>query len=378
MPTRKWRPVAEPITGQRTTASSVFARSLRGAARPLAAVALSFLVSGLLVLATGKDPVEAVRALFTGAVGSPGAVAGTLSLATPLLFSALAFAVAFRGSMFNAGVEGQLLIGAFASAVVGFSFDLPSIIHVPLMLLAGAAGGAAWAFLPAIWKVFLNANEVVTTLMMNFIAGALTDYFVLYPFRAPGQSGSAIKTASIHASANLLPIWPPYNVTIALPIAIICCVIVWYGLRHFVVGYEVRMVGSAPGFAQSSGIDPRRRQVAVMIISGALAGLGGAAEVGGVFHAFVSPFASNLGFNGVLVALLVGNSSVGIPPAGVFIAALQSGAITMELSTTISRYIVGALIAIIIVFVSARRFGWNGLVVSRLRRVRPRPQGTEA
>jgi ABC-type uncharacterized transport system permease subunit len=370
--------MAERTLPGSATVSSAVARWLRGAAGPLAAVALGFVVSGLLVLATGKDPLEAARALVKGAIGSPGAIAGTLSLATPLLFSALAFAVAFRGAMFNAGVEGQLLIGAFASAVVGFSFDLPSIIHVPLMLLAGAAGGAAWAFLPAIWRVALNANEVVTTLMMNFIAAALTDYFVLYPFRAAGQSGSAIKTPSIHASANLPPIWPPYNVTIALPIAVICCVIVWYALRRFVVGYEVRMVGSAPGFARSSGIDPKRRQVAVMLISGALAGLGGAAQVGGVFHAFVSPFASNLGFNGVLVALLVGNSPIGIPPAGAFIAALQSGAITMELSTSISRYIVGALTAIIIVFVSARRFGWAGLVVGRIRRVRPRPQRTEA
>src|SRR5258705_13758986 len=102
--------------------------------------------------------------------------------------------------MFNAGVDGQLLIGAFASAVVGFSFHLPAIIHIPLMLGAGALGGAFWAFLPAIWRVTLGANEVVTTLMMNFIAAALTDYFVLYPFRAAGQSGSAIKTSPIAAS----------------------------------------------------------------------------------------------------------------------------------------------------------------------------------
>ncbi len=362
--------MADQSIPRRAAVPGAVARSLRAAARPVVAIVLGFVVSGLIVLATGKDPIEAGRALVQGAVGSQSAIAGTLSLATPLMLSALAFAVAFRGSMFNAGVEGQLLIGAFVSAVVGFSFDLPPILHIPLMLLAGAVGGAFWAFLPAIWRVSLRANEIVTTLMMNFIASALTDYFVLYPFRAAGQSGSAIKTATIHESAYLPRIWPPYNLTIALPIAIVCCVIVWYAFRRFVIGYEVRMVGTAPGFASSSGIDPRRRQVAVMLISGALAGLAGASQVGGVFHAFVSPFASNLGFNGVLVALLVGNGPLGIPPAAAFIAALQGGAITMELTTTISRYIVGALTATIIVFVSARRFGWPAAILARIRRAR--------
>ena len=340
---------------------------VRALRRPIAAVILGIAVAGLLVLLTGKDPVAAAGALLKGSFGSPSAIAGTLSLATPLLFSALAFAAAFRGSMFNAGVDGQLLIGAFASAVVGFTFHLPGIIHIPLMLAAGALGGALWAFLPAIWRVMLGANEVVTTLMMNFIAAALTDYFVLYPFRAAGQSGSAIKTAPIAASAELPRIWEPYAVTIALPIALVCCFLVWFGLRRLVVGYEIRMVGTSPGFARASGIDPGRRQVAVMLVSGALAGLGGAAQVGGVFHAFVSPFAANLGFNGVLVALLVGNSPVGIPFGAGFVAALQSGAIGMELTTSISRYIVGALTAIIIIFVAARQIPWLEAISARRR-----------
>jgi simple sugar transport system permease protein len=260
-------------------------------------------------------------------------------------------------------------VGALASAVVGSSVQLPAVVHIPLMLAAGAIAGAMWAFLPAIWRVALGANEVVTTLMMNFIAVGLTDFLVLYPLRAPGQSGSAIKTTPIALTAELPRIWPPFNVTIALPIAILCAVLLWYALRRSVIGYEVRMVGTAPEFARSSGIDPGRRRIAVMLVSGALAGIGGAAQVGGVFHAFVSPFAANLGFNGVLVSLLVGNSAIGIAPAAVFIAALQSGAITMELTTSISRYIVGALTAMIIVFVSARRFGWPARIYARLRRM---------
>lgn len=342
---------------------------------PLVAISLGFLAAAILVLLIGKDPIAAALALWRGAFGTPNNIAGTLALATPLIFSALAFAVAFRGSMFNAGVEGQLIIGAFFSAFVGFSFPgLPQMIHIPLMLAAGALGGALWALLPAIWRVTLGANEIVTTLMMNFIAIALTDYLVLYPFRLPGQSGSAIKTASISPSAELPSLWPPFNVTIALPLAILCVVIAWYVLRRFVFGYEVRMVGTAPRFAEAAGIAPGRRMVGVMVVSGALAGLGGAAQVGGVFLAFVSPFAAGLGFNGVLVALLVGNAPLGIPFAALFIGALQSGAIGMELTTDISRYLVAALTATIIIFVSARGFGWRRLPW----RTSPRSRAPEA
>ena len=339
-----------------TAGSAVFLQRVRG---PLLAILLGFAAAAVLVLVSGKNPVDAAGALAKGAFGSPNAIAGTLALATPLIFTALAFAVAFRGDMFNAGLDGQLIIGGFCSAWVGFSFEMSPLLHIPLMLLAGAVGGAFWALLPAIWRVALGANEIVTTLMMNFIAVALTDYLVLYPFRLGTQSGSAIKTASIAASADLPKLWPPYNVTIALPLAVVAAFVIWYVLRRFVVGYEVRMVGTAPGFSLSGGIPAGSRQIGVMLVSGALAGIGGAAQVGGVFHAFASPFSQGLGFNGVLVALLVGGGPLAIPFAAVFIGALQSGAIGMELTTEISRYIVGALTAMIILFVSARQFGWR-------------------
>lgn len=335
---------------------------LIGALRaPAIAIGLSFALAAVLVLLTGKNPVEAAEALWTGAFGSPNAFAGTLSLATPLIFTALAFAVPFRGSMFNAGAEGQLLIGAFCAAWVGFAVDLPGPLHAVALILAGAVGGAFWAFLPALWRVLLGANEIVTTLMMNFVALFLTDYLVIHPFRAPGQSGSAIKTEPIAASAELAQIWPPFNVTVALPLAIVSAVLVWYVFQRTVFGYEVRMVGSAPGFAAAGGIRPGLRMLAVMAIGGALAGIGGAAQVGGVFQAFVSPFGTGLGFNGVLVALLVLNSFPAIPLAAVFIGSLQAGAIGIELTTPISRWIVAAMTATIIIFVAARKVGWSQL-----------------
>lgn len=345
-------------------------RRLFGTVRaPAIAISLSVALASFLILVTGKNPLEAAEAVWTGAFGSPNALAGTMALATPLIFTGLAFAVPFRGSMFNAGAEGQLLIGAFCAAYVGFAVQLPGPLHAVAMVMAGVAGGAVWAFLPALWRVTLGANEIVTTLMMNFIAVFLTDYLVIHAFRAPGQSGSAIKTEPIAASAELAKLWPPFNVTIALPLAILLAVIVWYLFRRTVFGYEIRMVGSAPGFAAAAGIRPGMRMMAVMMIGGALAGLGGAAQVGGVFHAFVSPFGTGLGFNGVLVALLVANVFPAIPFAAVFIGALQAGAIGIELTTPVSRWIVAAMTATIILFVAARRVGWSDL---RFRSATPR------
>lgn len=334
---------------------------------PAAAIALSLVFGSLLVLVVGKNPLEAAAALWTGAFGSANAIAGTLTLTTPLIFTAMAFAVPFRGSMFNAGAEGQLLVGAFGAAFVGIAIDIPGPLHAVVLLAAGAVSGAFWAFLPGLWRTMLGANEIVTTLMMNFIALYLTDFLVLHPFRAPGQSGTAIKTESIAASAELAKIWPPFNVTVALPLAILLAVLLWYVFRRTVLGYEIRMVGSAPGFAQAGGIPSRRRMLTVMIIGGALAGVGGAAQVSGVFSAFVSPFGEGLGFNGVLVALLVSNSFVAMPIGALFIGALQSGAITMELTTSISRYVVASLTATIIIFVAARQVGWTGLRIRRTR-----------
>lgn len=320
------------------------------------AIALALAVGATLIVVTGNSPVAGAAALFEGAFGSPSATAGTLALATPLILSALAFSVAFQGGMFNAGTEGQIVIGAFTAALAGFGLHgVPTVVHLPVAVAAGALGGALWALLPGFWRLWWGANEIVTTLMMNFIAVLLNDYLVLYPFRDPTrQAGTNVQTPAVLETARLSSIWPPYGLTIGLPLALVIAGALWFFLRRTVLGYELRMTGSAARAAESAGIAARRRMLQAMLGSGAIAGLAGAVQTLGVFHAAISPFTVGLGFTGVVVSLVVNNRPLLIPPAAMFFAALQSGALGMELRTSISRYLVGAVVAIVILLVTAR------------------------
>lgn len=333
-------------------------------------VLLALAIGALLILVTGNSPAEGAQALWQGAFGSASATAGTLILATPLIFSALAFSVALHGGMFNAGTEGQIVIGAFTGALAGFGIEgLPALVHVPLTLGAGMLGGAAWALLPGIWRLWFGATEIVTTLMLNFVAVLLNDYLVAYPFRDPAsQAGTNIQTAPLLDSARLPSLWTPYRLTAGLILALLLAAGLWWLLYRTVVGYELRMAGTAARAAEAAGIASRRRMLQAMLASGAVAGLAGAVQVAGVFYADISPFTAGLGFTGVVVSLVVGNRPLAIPAAALLFAALQSGAIGMEATTSISRYIVGAVVAIVVLFVSARSAGLRALLASALRR----------
>lgn len=332
---------------------------MRGALPIIVAVLVSFGIGAILLLLTGQNPIDAYKGLWEGAFGSRSAFAGTLTTTTPLIFSALAFLFAFRAGVFNAGTEGQLLIGAFLSAWVGFSIvGLPAFIHIPLLLLAGALGGALWAFLPGIWRIYFGVNEIVTTLMMNYIAVLLNDFLTLNVFRNPSvQPGTNAQTPDLAASATLPSLLPPYAVTLALPLGILLAILIYWLLYKTVFGYELRMRGQQENFARYGGISTNRAAFYAMLISGALAGLGGAAQVAGVFHAYVTPFTTGLGFNGVLIALLIANNPLAVPIGAFFFGALQSGALKMQIFTEVSRYIIGVLTGTFVLLASAQQLG---------------------
>jgi general nucleoside transport system permease protein len=325
------------------------------------AVVLAFLAGALLLISTGQNPIPAFAGLFQGAVGNRNAIAGTLTTTTPLIFSALSFLVAYRAGIFNAGNEGQLLIGAIFASVAGFSFPgLPSFLYIPVVLLAGALGGALWSFLPAIWRLYLGVNELVTTLMMNYIATLLNGFLVMNVWRSSTvQPGTNAQTITMNPNAIFPSLFPPYAVTLALPLGILLAILIHWVLFRTVWGYELRMSGQQPLFADYGGVSVRNMRLLAMLLSGALAGLGGAAQVGGVFHAYVNPFTEGLGFNGVLIALLVHNNALLIPVGAFFFGALQSGALKMQIFTNVSRYIIGVLTATLILFTSTQQLGFS-------------------
>jgi len=317
---------------------------------PLVAVVLALLVGSVFILYVGENPLKAYGILFTESLGSMRNIATTLQRATPLMFTGLAVAFAFRAGLFNIGAEGQLYIGAFCAVWVGISFNLPRIIHLPLAIFAAMVGGALWASIAGYLKAKLGVHEVINTIMLNFIALFLTDWLVTGPF----HGGSWVpETVRISSSAAFTRIYLPTRLTTAVYVAGIAAAAVYIILWKTKRGYELRAVGLNPDAAEYGGINVARNTVIAMAISGALAGLAGAEQILGLHNRFIVRFSSDLGFMGIAVALLGKNHPVGVLLAAVLFGALQAGSAAMDRSTAVPRELITIIQALIIFFVAA-------------------------
>ncbi len=315
------------------------------------AILLAFLVGAITLIVTGYSPLDAYGAMLAGAFGDTFGIGQTFTQATPIIFTALAFLFAYKCGLFNIGAEGQFLIGAFAAALVGISFDgLPFFIHLPVALIAGAIGGALWGFIPAVLKARLGAHEVITTMMLSYVALYLTGYMVNYPFKAPGW---VAQTVLISPSAELPRILQPTQLSASLIVAVLLAGLTHYTLQRTTIGYEVRAIGLNPSAAESGGISIRKGIVLALTISGAIAGLGGAGEVLGVHRRFIEGFSPGYGWDGLAVALVGGLNPAGILLASVLFGALRSGGMTMTRTTRVPLDIVSILQALVILFVAA-------------------------
>jgi len=330
---------------------------LAPAIQPTIALVISAIVGGLLVLAMGQDPLQIYGVLISGSlVGVPNLMV-TLQMTTPLLFTGLAVSIAFRAGLWNIGVEGQLLVGAFFAGLVGWLAPLPTFLHVPLTLIAAMAGGALWAAIPAFLRIKLNVNELVVCLMLNPIALLLTGFFAIHVFKAPGPTNKlpdVLETAilpqfSLFSQAN-------WGVFIALG----CCAIFTIVNNATIRGFEWKIMGLNPTFAYYGGIDVPRRALWAMLISGAVAGLGGAEEVMGVYGAFFDNFSPGYGFDGIAVAMLANFNPIGVVAAAGLFGALDSGGAVLQMTTGSSKYLVEVL-QFLTVLILAARFSWEWL-----------------
>jgi len=348
------------------------------AAWVLTAIVLAAVVGGLVLAAVGEDPVGAYQGLFDGAFGTAGETRATLAQTTPLILAALSFVVAFRSGIFNAGGQGQVVMGAFTAAAVGSSAlgDLPGPLAVPVVVAAGALGGALWSLPPVLFKVWWGTNEILTSLMATYVASLLNDYLVQGPFRAESvQPGANAQTESLRENAVLPALLPGSQVTILLPVAVALAVLAWWAFRRTTLGYELRLQGESPLAARSGGVATNRIMITGMLLSGAIAGVAGAAVVGGVFHAQISPFPPDIGFNGILAALLVGASPLLTPLAALLFGALSQGGLGLQIFQGVSQYIALVLTATVILFIAPRSVPESWDKVRRRLRARPKPRG---
>ncbi|NLJ73737.1 MAG: ABC transporter permease [Firmicutes bacterium] len=318
---------------------------------PILAVLLALLVGSVFILFVGENPLVAYKVLVKESLGSTRNLATTLQRSTPLIFAGLAVAFAFRAGLFNIGVEGQLYIGGFAAAWVGFTFtNLPRVIHLPLAIIAGMLGGAIWAAVPGLLKAKLGVHEVINTIMLNFIAFFLTDWLTIGPFHG---NTMAPETGRVAKTAAFTRLYPPTRLNTGIYLALAAAVIVWFILWKTKLGYELRAVGLNPSAAEYGGINVAKNLVTAMAISGALAGLVGTEQILGLHNRFIQRFSPDLGFMGIAVALLGKNHPVGVIFAAVLFGALQTGSAAMDRLTAVPRELITIIQALIIFFVAA-------------------------
>lgn len=329
-------------------------------------VLLAFIVGAFLILLSGYKPLEAYSALFSGALSSTNGIMNTLFCATPLILTGLATAIAFKANIFNMGVEGQLYLGAFTAAWLGFSLQgLPPVIHVSLCLIGGALAGMLFALIPAVLKAFFNVNEMVVTLMLNYAAILFTTYLCCFPFKAPGAPNST--TVDILPSAELPRFMPSSQLNGAFIIAIVVFFIVWFMMNKMKLGYEMNSIGRNVEFSENVGMNVAKKIIVVMSVSGIVAGLAGAGEILGTHRRFVSEFSPDYGWTGLTIALLGKHNPVGVVVAALLFGILKNGGSSMELMVGVPRSLIEIIQGLIIFFLAVDFLNHHFGLVTKLK-----------
>jgi len=338
----------QPKDPSPSSARSILRRVWQALSVPLLSIVLALLIGAIILLFSGANPMGAYVALFNGAFGSPEAFARTLEKATPLILGGLAVAFAFKAGLFNIGGQGQLLVGAIVAAYIGFAVEgLPFIIHMPLALLGGSLAGGAYAAIAGALRAYTGAHEVITTIMLNFVAINLTDYLANGPWKAEGiiaRTPPVLESAAIPSVAG-------YPVGFVL--ACLMAVLTYYLLYRTTWGYAIRTTGLNANAAQYAGIKVAQIIVLTMAFSGFLAGMGGAIETLGVVGRYQPGFNVGLGFDGITIALLGKTNPLGVIPAAILVGAMQAGAAQMQFDAGVRFQIVDIILALMLFFVSA-------------------------
>ncbi|HPG57359.1 MAG TPA: ABC transporter permease [Candidatus Wallbacteria bacterium] len=338
-------------------AAAKFSRRLDFILLPLLAIAIAFLFAAIVILAIGESPFAALGAIVTGAFGSKTAALNLLLSATPLIFTGLAVAFAFNCGLFNIGGESQLMIGAFAAAAFGYYINVSSFVHVPLVILAAVISAGLFAAIAGWLKTRFDIHEVISTIMLNYAAYALLGYLVLLPcFK---ENGPNPQTKQILSSAVLAPFFHRHALNYGLIIAILAALFIWLLLYKTTTGFNIRAVGLNAAAAEYSGVSVSKMMIFAMFVSGALAGLGGAERVMGVFSKYNSTAFVGYGFDGIAVALLVNNNPIGVIFSALLFGFLKTGGAFMNREIGIPVELVIIIQAVIIFFMAADRIVKN-------------------
>lgn len=337
------------------------------AAVPILAALVAFVFGAIMILAVGANPIEGLRALIDGAFGDGSRLAATAVKATPLLLVGVGITIAFRASVINIGGEGQIVAGALLSTVAALSLeDLPGIVLVPLVLIAGTIGGGIWGAIPGVLKAYASVNEILSTIMMNIVAVQLMNYLLRGPLIDPleVERGTRIpQTRPLPEQSDLPILIEGTRLHLGVIVALFAAVVGWVLLWRTPLGFRLRAVGHSPDAARAAGISVKRSIVNALALSGAMSGLAGAILVFGaegqrmLTDGSATGFTQSAGFNGIVAALFGGLHPLWTIPSSFLFGSLLTGATNMQRVLQIPAALALALNGIVVLFVvSSERF----------------------
>lgn len=336
-------------------------KQINSIAAPFLLVFLALLIAAFLILAVGKNPILAYKALFQGAFGSMAGVINTLNKAIPICLCAFAVSMSQKGGTFNIGVEGQLLMGASACALVGiYAAGLPAWLHIALSLLAGMAAGMVWCLVPTFLYIKKGVSLLVIFLLMNSIADFLLQYIVLDKF---ASSNSLVPATEEIAKTAWLPnlITRPNKLSAAILVVLICAAVLYWFYRRTVAGYEMKATGLNARAALISGIRIKNYMFYSLMGGALMAGLGGALEIMGNHHRLYTDFSPGYGYDGIPIALLSRGNPVAAVIGSLLFGALRAGSINMRAMSGVSNDIVSVIQGLLIMLVACQYIVSYGL-----------------
>jgi simple sugar transport system permease protein len=310
----------------------------------------------------GEMPGKTLDGIYRFTLANASRLATIFSMAIPLFLAGLAVAMAFQANVFNIGVEGQYFIGGLVGAVAGIYLRLPAYLHLPVVVLASMTGGALWAAIPALLKVRMGIHEVISTIMFNNIAAALVNFLVNGPLSGRGEKSLEPQTLKIQPTAlfgklnhwfNALGLKVPRHIYLdySLIVAIVMGFLVWFLLYRMRQGFEIRAVGTSLEVSQYAGIRVKRVQLTAFLASGALAGLVGLQEIFAIRGVYTFEIAAGLGFDGIAIALIGGNSPIGVIFSSVLFAFLKQAGYGLQLYTAVPNAIIYVISGLMILFI---------------------------
>lgn len=320
--------------------------TLRIITAPILAILAAFTICSGLIMWTGESVLEAYGYLFKGGFGSRFAISETLNRATPLILTGLAAAVAFRAKFWNIGAEGQLYFGALAATVLGAgAITMPSYLMIPFLFMAGAIAGGLALLGPVFLKTTMKVDEVVTTLLLNFVILLFVNYLLEGPLKDPMSLGWP-QAAAIIDEGVLPALLPRTRLHIGFLVAISAAVMIWGLMRYTIWGYEIRAVGANATAARFAGISINRTVILVAMLSGGLAGMAGITETTGTKGYLTLDLSPGFGYSGIAVAMLANLHPLGVVVSAIFLAGIYVGSDSMSRAVNIPTYIADVMVAL--------------------------------